>query len=358
MLGAWSIAVCLACLGFDAAPAAVAPAVRPTDFRNWFDTAREGNLAIPVDVEQEARGLRYVFVAGFLNEKMPSYFAQNAQELRLRGVPRGSIHFIDPSSAKTSEENTAAVRARFLEIARAGDEPLVVIAHSRGACDALAFALANPKFIRQRVRALFLVQGPFGGTSVADYVAGDGPAMDKSIPLPFRAMGKLMTKAERNRLKRGKDGGLSGMTRRASADFWEELLAEHADAIGVVGPKTFYVTTETSPSRLGLFKKTTAWYLTAIAGPNDGLVALEDQSLPELGTVLAVLNAGHSDLTNRFPSALGARRLRRALMQSILMAVGQDDATDDDDAPPPALEAPATSPRAAQRAGAERRRTR
>jgi hypothetical protein len=37
--------------------------------------------------------------------------------------------------------------------------------------------------------------------------------------------------------------------------------------------------------------------------------------------VLAVLDAGHTDLTHRFPSARPQKRLRRALVDAILMAV-------------------------------------
>jgi hypothetical protein len=195
----------------------------------------------------------------------------------------------------------------------------------------LAFALGNPKFVRDRVRALFLVQGAFGGSGLADFVAGDGPELGREMPLRYRALGQIIGRAERKRLRRGKDGGLPGLTRKASKDFWEQTLDDHPDAIPIVSPKTFYVLGEAAPSRLGLFKRTTGWYLRAIAGPNDGVVAVDDQSLPDLGTVLAVLDAGHSDLTNRFPSALGARRLRRALVQGVMMAVGRVDEDDDED---------------------------
>ena len=80
------------------------------------------------------------------------------------------------------------------------------------------------------------------------------------------------------------------------------------------------MTTRTEPGQLRFFQQTIAWYLGYL-GPNDGIVALEDQSVPGLGTVLAVLDAGHTDLTNRFPSARSKSRLRRALIDAIVMAV-------------------------------------
>jgi len=322
MLGATLILAGLLPLLGDV-PAPARPAVDPRDFQLWFDVASQGKLEIPTEVEREAQRYRYVFVAGFWNERMPSYFAQNAQELRARGVPREAIHFVYPSSHQSIEDNADDVRNQFLEIAGTGPEKLVVIAHSRGACHTLAFALENPKFVQTHVRALFLVQGPFGGTRVADYVAGEGPAMDRRIPLRYRAVANLLGRFEKVQVKRGKHGGLAGLTRQASEEFWERILEEHADAIPVVGPKTFYVTSETEPSQLRLFKRATAWYLQTVSGPNDGVVALDDQSLPVLGTVLAVIDAGHSDLTNRGPATRAPRQLRRALIQGIVMVVGR-----------------------------------
>ena len=72
----------------------------------------------------------------------------------------------------------------------------MVIAHSRGACDTLAFALRNPRFVADRIQALFLVQGPFGGTGVADYVAGEGPPMDGRMPLGYRVLGRAIGRLE------------------------------------------------------------------------------------------------------------------------------------------------------------------
>src|SRR5262249_20938397 len=122
---------------------------------------------------------------------------------------------------------------------------------------------------------------------------------------------------------RGKLGGLTSLTRSASREFWEHALDEHQDAIPIVGPRTYYVTTKTTPSQLRLFLQATASYLGAYFGPNDGIVALEDQSLPGLGSVLAVLDAGHRDLTNRFLSGRPKKRLQSALIDAIIMAVGE-----------------------------------
>jgi len=318
MLGAPSFFLGLLCV-CGAPPSG--PAISPAAFQEWFETSSRGALHVPGPVEQRAQRFRFVFVAGFANERMPGYFSQCAQELRAHGVSREAIQFINPSSHRSFDENYDGMKARFMEIASQGPEPLVVIAHSRGASDTLAFALQNPDFVHEHVHALFLVQGAFGGTPAADYVLGEGTPMDRQMPLRLRALGHTMGRFERRAINKGKHDGLSGLTRNESKDFWERIQEEHACAIPVVGPKTFYVTSQVEPSQLRLFHKAIGTYLGTYYGPNDGVVVLDDQSLPGIGTRLAVLEAGHTAFTHRFPATGAPRRLRRALVESIIMAI-------------------------------------
>jgi hypothetical protein len=309
-------------------PAGTDPVIVPAEFRDDFDAARKGKLAIPDDAIEEARRYQYVFVGGFHNERLPGYFAQNAKELRAIGVPKQAIHYIYPSSHKTVDGNAKVVRRQFEDIADLGPEKLVVIAHSRGACDALAFALQNPEFVVEHVHSLFLIQGPFGGTGLADYVVGEGPPIDRKMPLGNRVIARTLAKGEGFLLNHGKHGGLPALARQASDEFWEDLLEECSAAIPIVRPKTFYITSQVPPSGHRLFQRAIASYLETNFGDNDGIVALTDQCLPELGTVLAVLDAGHTDLTNRFPSGKAAQRMRKAVVDAIVMAVGRSDESD------------------------------
>lgn len=296
--------------------------IAPDVFKQWFDDAAAGTLTIPVKVSQNASRHRYVFLTGLHFGMMQGYFQQNAKELRAQGVPRDSIHFIHPNSADTVEENAAFVRSQILDVAAQGPEKLVLIAHSRGACDALAFALQNPKFVKERIEAMFLIQGPFGGTGLADYVAGDGEPIDKQMPLGYRVLSRTIGRLEANLLDGDRHEAITSLSHRASVQFWEDLLKQNRAAVPVVAPRTYYITSRTKPSHHPLALRATAWYLGTYYGPNDGLVTLEDQSLPGLGTVLAVLEAGHTDLTRRFPAARPKGRLRRAIVDAILMAVG------------------------------------
>ncbi len=196
------------------------------EFQGWFQAAAQGKLDIPRGVERRAQQFRYVFVGGFANERMPGYFSQCARELKASGVPPGSIHFIFPSSHETFDGNSEEVRSQFREVASRGPERLVVIAHSRGACDALAFALQNEAFVRERVHALFLrASGAFGGTGKCGGLPDGARAWRSTIrcPCSFSALAYLLGKFESFLRHKGKHGGLSGLTRTESERFWEGL---------------------------------------------------------------------------------------------------------------------------------------
>ena len=146
--------------------------------------------------------------------------------------------------------------------------------------------------------------------------------MDGKMPFGYRVLGQAMGRLEAQVLGQSKHQVITSALHRSSSRFWDGILDANSEAIPVVAPRTFYVTSQTGPSKHPLLQRTTAWYLNAYYGPNDGLVSLEDQSLPELGTVLAVLDAGHTDLTRRFPSGRLKKRLRWALVDAVIMAVG------------------------------------
>jgi pimeloyl-ACP methyl ester carboxylesterase len=299
------------------------PVVDPTEFRAWFDASTRDELTVPPSVAARAREFRYVFVGGFRGEGMRDQFGKTTRDLRARGVPKKAIHVLSPSSHKTVEENAVALRDEFEALAKSGPERIVVIAHSRGACDTLAFALENAEFVDRRIEAFFLVQGPFGGSGLADYVMGEGPAVDDALSAVPRTLARLIGGFERMMVGRGKHGGLASMTRERSRTFWGEAIDAHPEAVAVLGSKTFYIEGETEAKRLRLFLRATAAYLTLHYGPNDGVVARGDQSLPALGTSLGVFDVGHSDLTRNNPGSRAGKRSRKAMMDAIVMAVGR-----------------------------------
>ncbi|WP_169980954.1 alpha/beta fold hydrolase [Tautonia rosea] len=305
-----------------------APTIEPSEFQDLFLASYDGTLELDESLAKRIQGFRYIFVLGLMNERSPGYLDQNVRELEAMGVPSNRIHRIAPSSNASFRENLDEIRAAFKKVADQGPEPLVVIGHSRGACDALAFALHEAEFVSERVIALFLVQGPFGGSGAADYVLGSGVPMDRKISPPARALANLFRNAAARKLERGKHSGIVDLTSDASDHFWKRLLASRRSAIPIVSPRTFYIEATVPPSRQPPFRRPVARYLEAYYGPNDGLVAAGDQYLPELGTRLGILEVSHMDLTHRFPAGRPQRRLRGALVQAIVVAVARLDEAD------------------------------
>ena len=236
---------------------------------------------------------------------------------------KASIHAIFPSSEETVEESAEAFRRRVFTIASEGPEPLVIVAHSRGACDALAFALTEPVFVRDHLAALFLVQGAFGGTALADYVVGEGHPIDEKMPEQYRTFTRILGDVERELVRRGPHAGLPGLTRVEARAYWTRMLRQHAAAIPAIAPRTLFVRTAIEPARLGRFRRAIGYYLTTYSGPNDGIVALDDQHLPGLGMTLGVIECGHGELTCNVDNGPEARKLRRALTPSLVMTVGR-----------------------------------
>ena len=294
----------------------------PGRFGRWFAAGVEGTLDVPSPIARRAAGFRYVFVGGFRNERMPGYFAGNIAEMKRLGIDRRRMHVILPSSKQTTADNAREVRDRFLAIAEEGPERLVVVAHSRGACDALAFALENSAFVRDRVEAFYLIQGPFGGSGLASYLGGSGEPIDRRMPWPQRAVAHLAKTLARFAPGRRKRESIASMTPETSAAFWASALDREPETLAIVGSRTFYIQAAIDPDRLGFVRRALAWYLQIYHGRGDGVVTLEAQSLPRFGKVLATVEAGHSDLTCKRPSSRAHRRDRVALMESLVMDLG------------------------------------
>lgn len=296
-------------------------------FEEAFRRASAGDLDLTRAQVRAAQGHRYVFIAGFRGDQLPGSFATAEKELRHLGVPRSSLHLIRPETAGTREDAVALLRTRLDAIAKdGGGDRLILIAHSRGATATLDFALRHPDFVRDRVDALYLIQGPFGGSGLADQAAGLGPAIDRQMPTRYRVAARIAAAVFRASAGRKGDQAVREMTTRASRDYWRTLIRDRPDAVAVVGPRTFFIRSSIPPDRLRFFRRALAWYLRTYQGASgDGMVAVADQWLPDLGTVIGTVEAGHSDLAYRRGRSRGTRRLPQALIQAIVVAVAHRD---------------------------------
>lgn len=303
--------------------AGAGPGVQADDFEVWYRRAVTGDLDIPRAVERRARGFRYVFIAGYRNESISAYFSQNIAQLKRRGVPADQIEVIRPESIRDDAANAETLDLDLRRIAAKGPEKLVLIGHSRGACDALGFALDHPGFVLARVEALYLIQGPFGGSEAAAHLVGTGTAMDRRMPWPARLIASLAERVVRRSAGSGGSRVVADLVPDRARRRWGDRVAACPEAAAIVGPKTRYITSVTRPARLGPIRRAIGRYVATYHGASDGIIRLDDQAVPGLGTVVATVEAGHADLAYRTFRLRRTRRLREAVADAIVMAVGQ-----------------------------------
>lgn len=303
-------------LGVASAPVPAAPAQPDSAaFRAWFERESQHPTALAPGALKAARAYRYVFIAGFLNEGFQiGYFNQNRQTLLDAGVKPGAIEVLFPKSGNTVPENVAVLAQRLPEIAAKGPEKLVLIGHSKGAVEALAFAVGAPEFVRARVQAIFLVQGAFGGSGIADYITGTGHPLDDRMAAIPRALFALAA-GWGELLDTRIDGGFQSLSRLHAAELWQRLPRLPAD----LEDRVLFVRSQREPDKVCPLLWITAKYLATYYGPNDGLMAISDQWLPDAGRLLADLDADHAGLTVARPISDWPAQVRRAFMRALLM---------------------------------------
>jgi pimeloyl-ACP methyl ester carboxylesterase len=308
------------CLGFGQYGFAV-PQIEPAVFTKWFNRSFGGVLNVPESVRNKALTYGYVFVGGWGNELAPGYFSGNISELKALGVPEDHIHRIFPPSTQGLSQNAEFVRTQITNWK--GPEKLVLIGHSRGGLDALLFALKNPDFTEKRVEAVFLIQAPFKGSGLADYLVGEGIALDERMPSFARKAFYWLGEAERRILRRWTGHGLADLTHQQAKESWEKRLQSHVATSPGLRGKVFYIRSAVEPQKQTPYFWASSWYLSTYYGKNDGLVTLEDQFLSQLGQRLNIVGCGHHDLTGSFPLTFATSNFRKALSRSVFMAVGQ-----------------------------------
>lgn len=292
-------------------------------FRTWFEQQSEHPSALPAAARDLARAHHFVFVAGFLNEgAQPAYFNQNRNALLDAGVKPEAIDILFPKSGNSVEENVTFLLKKLPELAAKGPQKLVLIAHSKGAVETLAFVLAAPVFVRDHVQAVFLVQGAFGGSAIADYIKGTGHPLDERMPALQRVEFALAAKGGKlldARIERG----FQSLTRREATALWARLLPPSSGSASRLAKgladRIFFVRTRRAPEKVCPLLVITARYLDTYYGPNDGLVILSDQWVTGTGRVIADLDVDHSGLTMAGPISDRPEPARRAFTYALLM---------------------------------------
>ncbi|MBP6219322.1 MAG: hypothetical protein KA436_12115, partial [Oligoflexales bacterium] len=193
---------------------------------------------------------------------------------------------------------------------------IVIIGHSKGALESLIFALENKFFVRDHVEAMFLIQGPFLGSPIADYLVGRGRAVDERIPFfsriflhsAYYVLGTALSSE-----------ALHSMTSHSIFNFWDARKTEIEASPQDITEPIFFIRTHQDYRKMSFFIDESGRYLDTYYGSNDGLVMLEDQSLPSVGQTIATLDdTDHADLMLPSPLSSKDKNYRIAFTHTLL----------------------------------------
>ncbi len=281
--------------------------------KKFKEFQQEEKSSLKEDIKSRAAQYHYVFIPGFLNEGMPSYFGDNITALQSVGIKNDSITVLSSSSLTAPLENVHSLQQQIKQLP--DSKKLVMIGHSKGAVEALLFAMDNPSFVQKRVQAFFLVQGAFLGSPIADYLAGKGRAVDGRIPFLSRVffyganffLSRLIV-----------TNGLLALTSHNISEFWysKNLDLNH---INTLDKKVFYIKSRQNYRYMSTFIDSAGRYLETYYGDSDGLVVLEGQSLSLVGRTIATIDgADHTDLMLSYPISNREKKYRFAFMNTLL----------------------------------------
>lgn len=301
-------------------------ALAPDRFLPAFETGMKEAATAGDDAYPRAAEFEYVFFGGIVGEylKPLGHFADMRAELFRLGVPRAQTHLYFPRSTRTVEENARGfVRESLVSLASRTPRKLVIVAHSKACLEVLAFALAHPEFVEKRVEALFLVQGPFGGSPLADYLMREALPewrAGRGTRLGMFLFGKIAG-ALHPWIR-----GVESLTTSASNRRNEGWRALGADVAEKLADKILYVQSFVDAKRATARVRVGAHFIESLGRVGDGAVALDAQK-GCIGKHCVVLpDVDHSLPCSRLLTWRSPRRAW-AFAQAVLASVGRDLAT-------------------------------
>jgi hypothetical protein len=159
------------------------------------------------------------------------------------------------------------------------------------------------------------VQGPFGGSKIADYFLGYGTAPDSRLPILNRFYLTTLAGILKNDIKREV---LHSLSSHFLQFFWKDKLTRFGKNVPLVQDKLWYITSKEHPAYMGPLLFYSGSYLKTYYGPNDGLVLTQDQLVEGVGNLLFTATADHFDLVQPWPLSNASKNVRNALMRSIV----------------------------------------
>lgn len=227
-----------------------------------------------------------VFVEGFLNEShqgMPwddakTNFSVNMETLSSDFQTPDFIKIAPPSMQAVSDNADWLIDQLNSVYATHHQHPLLIIAHSKGAAETLLAALRHPDLlVNGMIERIVLVQGAIGGSPLAELASetrflglSNWAGLRSLRPAAIRAL--FETERER----------FTQMETPAT----QILVNRHV----------YYVRSSQRPPEVVRRLVPGNYYLSRVAGDNDGAIVTADEQLQGIGQDLGVLDADHADL--------------------------------------------------------------
>jgi pimeloyl-ACP methyl ester carboxylesterase len=265
------------------------------------------DLAIAEEIKKEVGRHHYILVAGFLNEAMPKYFFDTLESLK-KEMGASKVTVIRPSSLHDIERNSADLASRLAYLHHGDPETrFVVIGHSMGAVESFMMAASAPIFDKA-VESMVLIQGPFGGSPVADAVTG--PA---GILLPRKTREKYLA-------------GFQALRTDVSEERMSKVMAIVPERrLGAIQDKVHLVTSYTqNPLKVAASVGITNFFMN-FAGKNDGLVMLKHQVVDDMDLDMTTMkDIDHADLVSDPGTTFslwpqGGHTFRRAFTRAMIL---------------------------------------
>eukprot|EP00164_Ancoracysta_twista_P003817 GFYU01005116.1.p1 GENE.GFYU01005116.1~~GFYU01005116.1.p1 ORF type:complete len:376 (+),score=117.52 GFYU01005116.1:71-1198(+) len=237
-----------------------------SSFIEFYKMWKDGTAFLPGGAEKFV----YVLVGGLYTKHYPFYFASTKSALADLGL--------DVRMAPIDTDDPAEVNARVIadyvrNVYVKEGKKTVLIGHSKGCTDA-SDALSVYPDLHEMTRAFIAIQGPFGGSPLANDLEGSS-VLRKILDLAIR------------KIFGGSPKALQEMTYAAR----QKQLAKAPFPADKVNTVCFVSHTERWDS---LMAPTAAWSRKYYNAPSDGLVSVADADFPGAKKVL-VHDVDHAD---------------------------------------------------------------
>lgn len=293
--------------------------ITPIQFKNWLTSYQENALQIPSAAKQIDRKIQYVFVCGFLNEMNNCYFEKNIKELVDCGVPRENIHVKRLQSTLSIEGNESRL---YEELAQISGE-IVLIAHSYAGPVTVELSVKRKDYFAKNVIAAFVIQGVFGGSSLADMAS----SLVKWLPVPtYMPQSKYLIPVANYLRERAAQftkkasSGLNSLT-TTDASVLQDLLENDEEWMSRISPKFYFIRSKVGVRDTKNYQYILTKGLRALSfdlEDNDGAVSVDNQKINGVGCALVLIDGvDHSGLTSHKTGPDYIKPLMRSIFSGV-----------------------------------------